>query len=171
MFLPCFMHVLCMTRCIQVDDIRILMFFVHGIHTSTKNTFCMLIKFGPPSPPLASRKGSSAIVAEIAPLPDSTAIYASSCKSSNTTVAPCLFRSEVALARVSTATNTSSDKGSSCVAPSLFPILFRLASSLFVYRAENSLLPLSQTLFTAGRGTTRPSTPPASWALLGPQYN
>ena len=25
MFLPCFMHVLCMTRCIQVDRIRILM--------------------------------------------------------------------------------------------------------------------------------------------------
>ena len=32
MFLPCFMHVLCMTRFIQVDRIRILMVFVHGIH-------------------------------------------------------------------------------------------------------------------------------------------
>ena len=32
MFLRCFIHVLCMTRCIQVDRIRILMIFVHGIH-------------------------------------------------------------------------------------------------------------------------------------------
>ena len=29
MFLPCFMHVLCMTRCIQGDRYRILMVFVH----------------------------------------------------------------------------------------------------------------------------------------------
>ena len=32
MSLPCFVHGLCMTRCIQVDRIRILMVFVHGIH-------------------------------------------------------------------------------------------------------------------------------------------
>ena len=32
MFLPCFVHVLCKTRCFQVDRVRILVFFVHGIH-------------------------------------------------------------------------------------------------------------------------------------------
>ena len=32
MSLPYFMHVLCMTWCIQVDRIKILMIFVHGIH-------------------------------------------------------------------------------------------------------------------------------------------
>ena len=32
MFLPCFMHVLCKTRCFQVDRVRILMVFIHGIH-------------------------------------------------------------------------------------------------------------------------------------------
>ena len=32
MFLPCFMHVLCMTRSIQVDRSKILMVFVHWIH-------------------------------------------------------------------------------------------------------------------------------------------
>ena len=32
MSLPCFMHVLCMTRYTQVDRIRILMVFVHRIH-------------------------------------------------------------------------------------------------------------------------------------------
>ena len=32
MFLPCFMHVLCKTRCSQVDRVRILVLLVHGIH-------------------------------------------------------------------------------------------------------------------------------------------
>ena len=32
MFLPCFVHVLCKTRCFQVDLVKILMVFVHGIH-------------------------------------------------------------------------------------------------------------------------------------------
>ena len=31
MFLPCFMHVLCKTRCFKVNRVRILMVFVHGI--------------------------------------------------------------------------------------------------------------------------------------------
>ena len=30
---PCFMHVPCKTRCFQVDFFRILVFFVHGIHS------------------------------------------------------------------------------------------------------------------------------------------
>ena len=32
MFLPCFMHVLCKTRCSQVDRVRMLVFFVQKIH-------------------------------------------------------------------------------------------------------------------------------------------
>ena len=32
MFLPCFVHVLCKTRCFQVDCQRIFVFFVHRIH-------------------------------------------------------------------------------------------------------------------------------------------
>ena len=32
MSLPYLMHVLCMTRCFQVDRVRILVFFIHGIH-------------------------------------------------------------------------------------------------------------------------------------------
>ena len=32
MSLPCFMHVLCMTRYTQVDRIRILVILVHGIY-------------------------------------------------------------------------------------------------------------------------------------------
>ena len=47
MFLPCFVHVLCKTRCFQVDHVRILMFFVHRIHRQ-KNTVCLLLKFWPP---------------------------------------------------------------------------------------------------------------------------
>ena len=31
MFLPCFMH-FCMTRCIQVDRLKIFVFFIHRIH-------------------------------------------------------------------------------------------------------------------------------------------
>ena len=41
MFLPCFMHVLCMTRFIQVDRIRILMVFVHGIHKQKE--YCLSV--------------------------------------------------------------------------------------------------------------------------------
>ena len=40
MFLLCLMHVLCMTRCIQVHRIRILMVFVHGIHKK-KECLCV----------------------------------------------------------------------------------------------------------------------------------
>ena len=36
MFLPCFMQVLCKTRYIQVDRVRILMVFVHGIHKAER---------------------------------------------------------------------------------------------------------------------------------------
>ena len=43
MFLPCFMHVLGMTRFIQIDSIRILMVFVHGIHRQKE--YCLLLKF------------------------------------------------------------------------------------------------------------------------------
>ena len=32
MFLPCFMHVPCKTRCSQVDRLRILVFLIHRIH-------------------------------------------------------------------------------------------------------------------------------------------
>ena len=41
MFLPCFMHVLCMTRWIQVDRTRILMVFVHGIHRQKE--YCLFV--------------------------------------------------------------------------------------------------------------------------------
>ena len=41
MFLPCFMRVLCMTRCIQVDRIRILMVFVRGIHK--QEVYCLSV--------------------------------------------------------------------------------------------------------------------------------
>ena len=41
MLLPCFMHVLCMTRCIQVDRIKILMGFVHGIHKQKE--YCLSV--------------------------------------------------------------------------------------------------------------------------------
>ena len=81
-----------------------------------------------------------------------------------------LLGSEVALARVSTAISASSNKGSSCIAPSLS--VYRTArtarpstpssvpgalgptrqlapSVLFVYRAEDPQLPLSQSLSTA----------------------
>ena len=47
MFLPCCLQVLCKTRCIQVDRIRILMFFLHRIHKQ-KNTVCLLLNFCPP---------------------------------------------------------------------------------------------------------------------------
>ena len=30
-FLPCFMHVLCKTRCFQVDRVGVLVFFVPGV--------------------------------------------------------------------------------------------------------------------------------------------
>ena len=42
MFLPCFMHVLCKTRCSQVDRVRILVFFVQRIHRQerTLSVFC-----------------------------------------------------------------------------------------------------------------------------------
>ena len=41
MVLPCFMQVLCTTRFIQVDLIRILMVFVHGIHR--KKEYCLSV--------------------------------------------------------------------------------------------------------------------------------
>ena len=41
MSLPCFMHVLRMTRCIQVDRIKILMVFVHKIHK--KKEYCLSV--------------------------------------------------------------------------------------------------------------------------------
>ena len=47
MFLPCFVHVLCKTRCLQVDRVRILVSFVHRIDKQ-KNTVCLLLKFCPP---------------------------------------------------------------------------------------------------------------------------
>ena len=47
MFLPCFVHVLCKTRCLQVDRVRILVIFVHRIDKQ-KNTVCLLLKFCPP---------------------------------------------------------------------------------------------------------------------------
>ena len=46
MFLPCFMHVLCKTHCFQVDRVRILMIFIHGIH---KQKEYLWLKFWPPS--------------------------------------------------------------------------------------------------------------------------
>ena len=39
MFLPCFMHVLCKTRCFQVDCLRIFVFFIHRIHKQTE--YCL----------------------------------------------------------------------------------------------------------------------------------
>ena len=44
MLLPYFMHVLCMTRCIEVDRIRILVVFVHRINRQ-KVSVCLLLKF------------------------------------------------------------------------------------------------------------------------------
>ena len=41
MFLPCFMHVLCMTWCIQVDRFRFRMIFVHGIHKQEE--YCLSV--------------------------------------------------------------------------------------------------------------------------------
>ena len=41
MFLPCFVHVLCKTRCFQVDRVRILMVFVHGIHRQKE--YCLSV--------------------------------------------------------------------------------------------------------------------------------
>ena len=41
MFLPLFMHVLCMTWFIQVDRIRIFVFFVHRIHR--QKTYCLSV--------------------------------------------------------------------------------------------------------------------------------
>ena len=42
MFLPCFVHVLCQTRCFfQVDRVRILVFFVHGIHRQKE--YCLSV--------------------------------------------------------------------------------------------------------------------------------
>ena len=41
MFLPCFVYVLCETQCIQVDRIRILMIFVHGIHRQKE--YCLSV--------------------------------------------------------------------------------------------------------------------------------
>ena len=40
-FLPCFMHVLCMTLLIQVDRLRILVIFVHGIHKQKE--YCLSV--------------------------------------------------------------------------------------------------------------------------------
>ena len=48
MFLPCFVHVLCMTRCIQVDRIRILMVFVHRIHKKKEYCLSFAQSFGLP---------------------------------------------------------------------------------------------------------------------------
>ena len=39
MFLPCFVHVLCKTRCLQVDRARILVIFVHRIDKQKK--YCL----------------------------------------------------------------------------------------------------------------------------------
>ena len=39
MFLPCFVHVFCKTRRFQVDRVRILVFFVHGIHR--REEYCL----------------------------------------------------------------------------------------------------------------------------------
>ena len=41
MFLPCLVHVLCKTRCFQVDRVRILMVFVHGIHKQKE--YCLSV--------------------------------------------------------------------------------------------------------------------------------
>ena len=41
MFLPCFMHVLCKTRCTQVVCVRILVFFVHRIHRQKE--YCLSV--------------------------------------------------------------------------------------------------------------------------------
>ena len=41
MLLPCFMHVLCMTRCINIDRVRILLIFVHGI--DKQKEYCLSI--------------------------------------------------------------------------------------------------------------------------------
>ena len=41
MLLPCFMHVLCKTRCFQVDRVRILVFFVCGIHRQKE--YCLSV--------------------------------------------------------------------------------------------------------------------------------
>ena len=42
MFLPCFVHGLCKTRCIQVDRIRILMVLVQGIQSQNINPELMM---------------------------------------------------------------------------------------------------------------------------------
>ena len=41
MSLPCFVHVLCMTRHTQVDRIRILVILVHGIHKQKE--YCLSV--------------------------------------------------------------------------------------------------------------------------------
>ena len=41
MFLPCFVHVLCKTRCSQVDRVRILVFLIHRIHMQKE--YCLLV--------------------------------------------------------------------------------------------------------------------------------
>ena len=41
MFLPCFVHVLCMTRCIQVNRVRILVILVHRIHRQKE--YCLSV--------------------------------------------------------------------------------------------------------------------------------
>ena len=41
MLLPRFVHVLCMTRSVQVDRVRILMVFVHGIHRQKE--YCLSV--------------------------------------------------------------------------------------------------------------------------------
>ena len=41
MFLPCFKHVLCTTRCSQVDRVRILVFCVRRIHK--QNEYCLSV--------------------------------------------------------------------------------------------------------------------------------
>ena len=41
MFLPCFLHVLCKTRCSQVDRVRILVFFIHKIHKQKE--YCLSV--------------------------------------------------------------------------------------------------------------------------------
>ena len=48
MFLPCFVHGLCKTRCFRVDRVRILLVLSTG-STNRKNTVCLLLKFWPPS--------------------------------------------------------------------------------------------------------------------------
>ena len=47
MFLPCFMHVLCKTRCTQVVCVKSLC-SLSIRSTSRKNTVCLLLKFWPP---------------------------------------------------------------------------------------------------------------------------